>query len=92
VKIGAGPESRSGLDSSFRNLLPFCSGNIPIAVYTYSVSAGVCSKSYPKGSGDSLTSVDVHSGVLCSTVESFVWLHNACGGRRMVLTRELHDG
>ena len=88
--MGTGPESRPDLDSSFRNLLPFVLE--PIAAYTNSFSAGLRSKSYPKGSGDSLTSIDVHSGLLCSTVESFVWLHNACRGRRTVLTRELHDG
>ena len=90
--MGTGPGSRSGLDSSFRNLLSFCSENIAFAAFTYSFFRWVAFENYPKSSGDSLTSVDVHSGVLCSTVESFVWLHNACGGRRMVLTRELHDG
>ena len=34
--MGTGPESRSGLDSSFRNRLSLCSENIAFAAYTHS--------------------------------------------------------
>ena len=89
--MGTEPGSRSSLDSSFRNRLPFVLEICLCRAYLL-IFGLVAFEKLPESSGGSLTSIDVHSGLLCSTVGSFVWLHNACRGRRMVLTRELHDG
>ena len=89
--MGTAPGSRSGLDSSFRNRLPFVLEICLLPRIPTRFPLG-CVEKLPDGLGR-LTLIDVHIGLLCSTVESFVRLHNACGGgRRTVLTRELHDG